>query len=198
MAEYYTTDEAAKLCKVSRSTVFRWIQEGKLNASVTVGGHHRIFQEELFKLMESLRLPLPVEQAEDKLEKTALIVDDEEPMRRVLRFFIMKYFPYFQIEEAADGFDAGMKIQRFKPELVLLDLRIPGQDGLSVCKQIRSMPEFEKMVILIITGVQDELVLESSMIFGANDYLLKPFEPEELKEKIEKHLLVSRQARKAS
>ncbi len=146
MAEYYTTDEAAKLCKVSRSTVFRWIQEGKLTASVTLGGHHRILENDLMKLMEILRLPLPVM---EKLQKIVLIVDDEEPMRRILRFFLMKYFPYMQIEEAADGFDAGIKIQKFKPELVLLDLRIPGQDGLSVCKQIRTMPEFEKMVILI-------------------------------------------------
>jgi excisionase family DNA binding protein len=188
MEDYYTTDDVAKFCKVSRSSVVRWIHEGKLPAAVTAGGHHRILRADLVKFLETLRMPLP--QDELPIDAVALIVEDEEPMRRLLRHFLEKHFPQFQVEESADGFDAGIKIQKFRPILVLLDLRLPGQDGFAICKQIRDLPDFSQTIIIVITGNEDELVRESMLFFGANDYVLKPFEPEVLAGKIEHHLLL--------
>lgn len=188
MAEYYTTDEVARFCKVSRSSVIRWVHEGKLKASVTLGGHHRILKEDLMELLDTLNLPGP--ELKGFVKPVVLIVDDEESIRQLLRFFIMQCFPHFQIEEAEDGFDAGIKIQKFHPELVLLDLRMPGQDGLALCKQIRDTPEFSKTIIIVITGVHDDLVQQSVLFFGANDYLIKPFNAESLRQKIEHHMML--------
>jgi excisionase family DNA binding protein len=186
MEDYYTTDQVAQYCKVSRSSVIRWIHEGKLTAAVTAGGHHRIMRADLVKLLESLRLPLPQKPRQGK--PVALIVEDEESVRRMLHFFIQENFPEFQVEESEDGFDAGMKIQKFQPDLVLLDLRLPGQDGFVICKQIRDIPQFSQTIIIVITGVADSLVRESMMFFGANDYMVKPFNLDSLKAKIQHHM----------
>lgn len=189
MDAYYTTDEVAKLCKVSRSSVIRWIHEGKLPAAVTAGGHHRILWGDLIKLLETLRLPLPMPPV--RLNPVALIVEDEEPIRRLLSHFLQKHFPQFEVQEAADGFEAGLKIQKFRPQLILLDLRLPGQDGFAICRQIRETAEFSKIIVIVITGIDDAVVRESMLFFGANDYVLKPFDSNDLQVKIKHHLLMA-------
>lgn len=187
MKDFYTTDQVAKFCNVSRGSVIRWIHEKKLNAATTVGGHHRIAREEIIKLLEIMHFSIPAELTEG-VRPVALLVEDDEATRRMLREILESRFPAFQVEEASDGFEAGLKIQKFRPKLVLLDIRLPGQDGLEVCRLIRNFPELRDMVIIAISGIQDSEVRKSILELGANDFIPKPFDYEALCQKIENYL----------
>ena len=190
MERFYTTDQVAKFCNVSRGSVVRWIREGKLKAAVTMGGHHRIFDNDIVELLESLGFPVPtaIQQAQKKSPIKVLVVEDEESMQKLLRNFLNQSFPDFQVEEALDGFEAGLKTQRLRPDVVLLDIWLPGQDGIAVCKLIRRIPELSHVVIIAMTGVYDESIRVKSLAAGVDDFLWKPYELDELRRIIEQRL----------
>ena len=90
MGKFYSTFEAAKICHVSPGSMIRWIHEGKLNASVTAGGHHRISGKDLLNLIKAMRLPIPqdlkdgpeVERGKSSpanRESGKILVADDEP-----------------------------------------------------------------------------------------------------------------------
>ncbi len=185
---FYTTYEAAKMCHVTPASVVRWIHEGKIQSSSTAGGHHRIHPEEIVSLLHSLHMPIPDELAGHHRAKRVLIVDDEASVRRFLRTLLQAHFPDVGIEEAEDGFAAGAALTRLLPDLILLDIKIPGLDGFRVCEFIRKNPKLNHAKIVIITGVQDPEVEGRVLKLGADDFLAKPFEAATLKQKIETQL----------
>ena len=119
---------------------------------------------------------------------TALIVDDEEGIRALLKLCLENYFPQFNVEEAGNGHEAAEKIKNSVPQLILLDLRIPGYDGVEICRQIRSSPALSKTVLLIISGLSDDLVKDTLLYIGANEFIQKPFDLMFLQARIAAHL----------
>jgi two-component system, OmpR family, response regulator len=192
MTRFYSTEQVAKMCNVSRGSVIRWIHRGNLEATRTAGGHHRVAAAPLRNFLLSLNLTVPdelqSEYASSQLKPVVLIVDDESSVRHLLHSFIRQHFPDFQIEEAADGFDAGVKAFEFNPALILLDIGLPGINGLSVCKKIRNIPELSHCCIIVITGLVDDKNKEEALKAGATDFLHKPFDLAMLKQKVQQHL----------
>lgn len=184
MAEFYSTFEVAKMCHVSPGSVTRWIREGRLPASLTVGGHHRIKKSDLLELLKNLRMPIPEEFHEREKRVSILIVDDEPGIRQMIRWMLEQNFPGALVEEAQEGFAAGWKAHGICPQLVLLDLMIPGMDGFGVCQFIRSFPDLKNTKIIAMTALHDPQIREKMLRMGANDFLVKPFEMDVLKEKI--------------
>jgi two-component system, OmpR family, response regulator len=128
MEKYYSTQQIAEMCHVTRGSVIRWIREGKLQAGMTAGGHSRVPAAEIVKLLESLRMPVPAElagvrmKALNRLSKV-LIVDDEPSICELLELFFEQFFPEVEVKEARNGFDAGMLAGSFCPDLIMLDLK---------------------------------------------------------------------------
>lgn len=188
MDKYFSTFEVARLCQVSPGSVTRWIHEGKLAASVTAGGHHRVRADNLLRLIRSLRMPIPAELALLEQQTKILIVDDEIGIRQLLRSIINKYYPNIHIEEAEEGFPAGWKAHGFHPDLVLLDIMLPGMDGFRMCQFIRSNQELKHTKIIVITAVQEPEAREKMLKLGADDFITKPFDVDNLRQKIEAQL----------
>jgi DNA-binding response OmpR family regulator len=82
----------------------------------------------------------------------------------------------YRRETASDGFEAGTKIMQFKPDLIILDLFMPGMDGFEVCKQIKENSNTSQIKILAFTGFDSKENKERIMRAGADDYLVKPVE----------------------
>ena len=183
MEKLLGTQEVAKICQVAQGTVIRWIKEGRLPASSTAGGHHRINLKDLVQLLRSLRLPIPSEFSSEG-KKRILIVDDEPEVRNMIRWMLDQDFENIQIEEAREGFTAGWKTHSFRPDLVILDFMLPGLDGFHVCKFIRQFPELKNTKIIAISALNDPEIKQNFLKFGADDFLTKPFELDILKEKI--------------
>ncbi|MDU1411651.1 MAG: response regulator transcription factor [Clostridium sp.] len=113
-----------------------------------------------------------------KMEKTILVVDDEVHIQELIKFNLSKNG--FQVITADNGIDALRIAEDEKPDLILLDLMIPGIDGLEVCKKIRRNSSIESIPIIMITAKGEELDKILGLELGADDYITKPFSVREL------------------
>ena len=187
MEKFFGTQEISKMCQVAQGTVIRWIKEGKLPAASTAGGHNRIRSADLIQFLKNLNMPIPGELQKSN-QKRVLIVDDEKELRGLVRWTLEQNFSDILIEEAEEGFVAGWKAHEFLPDLVILDLMLPGLDGFRVCEFIRRFSQFKDVKIIAISALMDSEIEKKFKALGAQDVLAKPFDPDVLKEKISKHL----------
>ncbi len=179
-----TTGEIARYCHVTDRAVLKWIDEGKLKAYRTPGHHSRVSTEDFLQFLKQYNMPVPEEfQRSNKIK--VLIVDDDREMTNAIRR-VLANRGIFEIDVAYDGFTAGHKFAEFKPDLILLDIKMPGVDGYEVCQQIRKDPNGKDVKIVVVSGALDMEGMERIMRMGANDYLTKPFRNEFLMMKIER------------
>ena len=106
---------------------------------------------------------------------TILIVDDEPIVREVVAQYLTQ--DGFKVESAADGNEAMIRFATARPDLVLLDLMLPGIDGLEVCRRIRAQ---SNVPVIMVTAKGDEIDTIIGLSVGADDYISKPFSPREL------------------
>ena len=113
-----------------------------------------------------------------------LAVDDSPTMRRII-VNTLKRAGYTDIVEASDGKDALAKLKVDKINLVITDWNMPEMDGLTLVSTLRSMEEFKELPVLMVTtrSVKEDIV--QALKAGVNNYIVKPFTPDTLKEKIE-------------
>lgn len=179
--EILTIPQAAKYCAVDRMSMWRWVKAGNLRASVTPGGHHRILREDLEAfLVEKGMYPLAIKQFP---RKKILIVDDDVSILKVLSKMLTDH--KYETAVAADGFEAGIKVVQFKPDLVILDLIMPYMDGFEVCRLIRANSATAHIKILTFTGYDTEENREKILRAGADAYMAKPVDRAVLLTKIE-------------
>jgi excisionase family DNA binding protein len=179
--EYYTIPEAAKVCGVGRSTMWRWVKSGNVKTAVTLGGQHRISKANLKSFIAENQV-YPLLSNSSSKEKI-LIVDDDIQIQKL--FSKVLSLNGYQTEVASDGFEAGVKIMSFKPGVILLDLHMPGMDGFEVCKKVKENPATAHIKILVITGYGSDENRERVMGAGADDYLAKPVSGTTLIEHVE-------------
>jgi excisionase family DNA binding protein len=180
----YGTHDIAKICHVTPPTVGRWIEEGKLPCFKTGGGHRRVRDADLVVFLKNHNIPVPSDLEEASIR--VLVVDDESDTRRVIVRILQQFYPQMEVHEAIDGFEAGHKIITLHPALVILDLKLPGVDGVKVCQTVRSDQNMKGIKILAISGYAVEESRLQSLAAGADDFLGKPFNFPDLSEKIGK------------
>ncbi|MBC7291822.1 MAG: response regulator transcription factor [Actinotalea sp.] len=107
--------------------------------------------------------------------RRALVVDDERALADVVRSYLER--DGFEVRTAADG-EAGLELVRpFDPDVVVLDLGLPGMDGIEVCRSLRT---FSDCYVIMLTARADEVDTLVGLSVGADDYMTKPFSPREL------------------
>ena len=167
--DFYTIPKAAMICNVSRTTMWRWVKQGMLNAYPSPGGVYQIKENDLKTFVQE-----KMKHLSDQLfpQKKILIVDDDPKMIDLL--FRMLSTNGYRLDAASDGFQAGRKMVVFRPDLVILDLFMPKTDGFSLCKQIKQNPDTEHVKVLAVTGFDTPENRARIMNAGADDYLAKP------------------------
>lgn len=180
-----TTFEISQYIHVDLTTVVDWCRLGKLKAYKTPGGHRRVQPEDFMEFLNKYEMPIPKEWIDRIQGRTKiLIVDDEDEFRKTLRRVLETAFPQIQIYEAQDGFEAGKMALDYLPQLMILDLKMPGIDGFRVCSNIKKDERFEKTKILAVTGQDTDENRERIIKEGADDYLPKPFNVEMMIKKV--------------
>lgn len=177
--QVFTTVEVGKFCMADSTTVITWVEQGKLPAYKTPGGHRRVKRDDLVKFLEKFGMPIPSELT-TSAKPRILIVDDDSGVRNFVHSAINKADWDCEIVEAVDGFQAGRMVQTFRPDVVVLDLRLPGIDGLKVCKSLKDDPATKHVKIL---GISGYIPAENRKVFidaGAEAYLPKPLDLKEL------------------
>lgn len=104
-----------------------------------------------------------------------LVVDDDEKILKVLTAYLIK--EGYSVETAQEGWAAVQQTQKYRPDVVLLDLMLPGLDGWGVCREIRRVSD---VPIIMLTARDEETDRVIGLEIGADDYVTKPFSPREL------------------
>lgn len=175
--EWLTPNDVAKLLLVSPITVRQWAQKGKLEARMTAGGHRRFSMDAVrqFAIREGIASRL-----RSKGKRSILIVDDDEQLNRFLVELFKAKQPGALVESAFDGFEAGSKLHQAQPDVVLLDLMMPGMDGFQVCERLKSDIETMHIEVIAMSGHYSEENEEKIMEAGADKLLRKPFSNREV------------------
>jgi CheY-like chemotaxis protein len=181
------TYHIAKICQVAPITVGRWIEEGKLPYFTTGGGHRRVWSHDLVKFLKDHNYPVP-KHVMASLGQTVVIVDDDASVRKLIRKILNKQAPEAEIHEATNGFQAGEMISSLSPSLVILDIFLPGMDGIEVCRHIRSKKNLKKVKILAISGHAVKDTKDKILKAGADLFIEKPFKVESFSDAIKSFL----------
>jgi DNA-binding response OmpR family regulator len=107
-----------------------------------------------------------------------LLVEDEVDIRELIRYSLAQ--AGLDVEEASDGAEALDKLRAFAPDLVVLDLMLPGMPGLEVCQRLRSRAETAQLPIMVVSAKSNASDKALGLAMGADDYVTKPFSPRDL------------------
>ncbi|WP_423186311.1 response regulator [Alishewanella sp. d11] len=168
--------EIAEYCDVHHRTVSRWIANGQLKGHKLPGrGNYRVQLDDFLAFLQQQKMPLPKALLNETQATVAklLIIDDEPAFRAAIKRAL--YGKGYDITLADDGFQAGVKLMQLKPDLITLDLDMPGLNGFEVLSFIRQTPELINLKVVIISGLA-ESELEKAKALGADAVLAKPFE----------------------
>jgi excisionase family DNA binding protein len=173
--------EVAELLMVAPVTVRVWAQRGLIKALLTPGGHRRFLRTEVerFARERGLRLKRRAAMRGPRI----LIVDDDRQLAGYLQALLegcgSETGPAVT-EVAHDGFEAGCKIQLFQPDVMLLDLMMPGIDGFKVCERVKNDPLTRHVRIIAITGYPTPENIQRIVTAGAEACLAKPLDAKTL------------------
>ncbi|MBE7530797.1 MAG: response regulator [Chloroflexi bacterium] len=112
------------------------------------------------------------------MTQSVLVVDDEPMARTLLRLMLIR--AGFNVTEAEDGFDALDKVRKNRPDVILLDVMMPGMDGFAVCERLRNDLDTATLPIIMLSAKTDLGSINRGLRVGATVYLTKPISPEDL------------------
>ncbi len=181
MKTVFTTGEAAKICKVSQQTIIRCFDSGQLKGFRVPGSRfRRIPRDQLYAFMRENGIPTD---ALDSGKRKVLIVDDDEELVELLTDALQRD-GRFEVRSVNNGFDAGMMVEEFRPDLIVLDVMLPDINGKAVCQRVRRDKGSDKVKIICISGMVEQDQVQELKQAGADDFLHKPFDVDKLIERI--------------
>ncbi len=186
MAKNLSTFAIAEMLHVDPGSVANWIDQGLLKAHRTPGGHRRVGEDDLVHFLREHKMPIP-----DQLKTrpvSILVVDDEEAVAHMIRRALTAARPEFEVVEAHDGFRAGTLLATLKPDVVILDLRMPGMDGYEVCRLIKSRDGTRHAEVIAMTAYPSPENERKILECGAKVCMTKPLDLDVLLQEVEASL----------
>ncbi len=178
-----STFDVAEMLQVDPGSVANWVDGGLLKAHRTPGGHRRVVAEDLVEFLKAHGMPVPAELQTTPVR--VVIVDDEPPVTRMIAKLIATRHPEFEVTEAHDGFRAGTLVATLRPDVVILDLRMPGMDGFEVSRLIKSQEGTRGATVIAVTAYSSAESTQQAMECGVKLCLPKPLDLEQLIAEIE-------------
>ncbi|UCD88604.1 MAG: response regulator [Desulfobacterales bacterium] len=120
------------------------------------------------------------------MSKLILVVEDQEDNRRILRDLLTN--SGYEVIEAVNGLDGVSSAETYRPDLILMDIQLPGIDGYEATRQIKANPDLNKIPIIAVTSYALSGDDQKAFVAGCDDYVTKPFSPRELLAKIRDYL----------
>jgi CheY-like chemotaxis protein len=170
--------KTARILGVYPSTVEVWVKEGKLR---TADDGSSIYLEDLNAFLDEYNMPVPRD-LKTGIRPVILVVDDDDMVRSSLTNLLRRFCPEAEVVTASGGFEAGQMVSVHVPDLVLLDIMLPGIDGFQACRMIKD--QYNDVKILAITGYGSTENRDRIIDSGADGFLTKPVGAEELLENV--------------
>jgi signal transduction histidine kinase len=120
---------------------------------------------------------------------TVLVVDDNPDIRSLMRRLLIGHYDIVEAVDGADGLRAALECS---PDLILSDVSMPGMDGYEFCERIKASPETQNIPVLLVTARHGSEAAVEGFSCGADDYITKPFAPQELMARVEAHIRIRR------
>jgi excisionase family DNA binding protein len=178
-----TTGEIADLCHVHLRTVLQWIHDGKLKAYRTPGNHSRIQLQDFIDFLKTFNMPIPDSLSQRGNTRKILIVDDDANMVSSLKRLLKKE-PSVEVDVAYDGFEAGIRLLLFKPDLIILDMKMPGMNGFEVAQKVKRSPNGTHTLIICVSAFFEEEDKKRLLDIGVDICLDKPFSSDVLLDQV--------------
>ena len=157
-SDHLSLGRVAKHCNVSRTTVYRWIIGGHLQAYALPSGHFRVKPEDLTTFCRSFSMPDVVSAGVPRTASAAklnvLIADDHPDVVLLLRKITERFLPDTVIHEAVNGVDTCIAVGTLQPQLLLLDIMMPGMDGFAVLQELLRRPELSASKVVVISAYE--------------------------------------------
>ena len=174
---YLTTNEVANLLMVSSVTIRDWVRNGWLHGDVTAGGHLRFRETQIRRFARDRQIAIQPSHGDGP---HILIVDDDDQFARFLREVIQQNSPTANVTIATNGFDAGALIRDSEPQVVIVDLSMPGLSGYDVCRRLKSDPISQDVRVFGVTGLADTENYSDFLQAGAEVCFSKPIDTQAL------------------
>jgi excisionase family DNA binding protein len=170
-----TSSEVGELLQVNPSSVKKWVDDGLLLAFRTPGGHRRIRAADLVSFLVRHEMPIPVD-LQDAAKKRLLIVDDETDQLKALARSFKRFADRVEVTTTSNGIDALVLVGSFHPHAVLLDVYMPGIDGLEVCRRLKKNPATKDVQVYVVSGAFTSALEQKALEAGAVKCLPKPID----------------------
>ncbi len=187
MEDTLTVFTASKYCNVSSKTIINWVEAGHIKAYKTVGGHRRIKKTDLETFMNDQGIPVPEKKVDTARKKILVVDDDMIIVESIVQSLEEDEFDY-EVISASDGFEAGLQVNHFKPDLLILDIMMPDIKGYEVCKKIKTGAETKDTKIIVLSAYLDDEKFAQMKENGADICFSKPLPLHQLKEEVAKLL----------
>jgi len=186
MRKNLSTFAIARMLHVDPGSVANWIDQGLLKAHRTPGGHRRVSTEDLIAFLREHKMPIPGELQAKPV--CILVVDDNPTITRLIAQAIKVKHPEFDVMEAHDGFHSGAIVATLHPDVIILDLRMPGIDGVEVCRLVRSQQATRSTEVVAMTAYPSDESIQKVLEMGARACLTKPVDMDHLLREVEASL----------
>ena len=173
--ELLTSHEVGDLLQVNPSSVKKWVNEGRIIAFRTPGGHRRIRVSDLVEFLDKHSMPIPRKLA-GVSRRRLLIVDDDAVHLRVLERRLRPHKSRMAVQLVENGIDALVLVGSFKPHLIVLDVYMPELDGIEVCRRLKMKPETSSIGVIIHSAHLTRAIEENALAAGAICAVAKPIE----------------------
>ena len=183
MEDVLTVYKASQYCNVSSKTIINWIESGHIKAYKTVGGHRRINVVDLEAFMQKQGIPIPDKTPQETKKKILVVDDDPIIVETIVQALEEDEFDY-EVISASDGFEAGLQVNHFEPDLLILDIMMPDIKGYEVCKKIKDNPDTQNTKIIVLSAYLDEDKFKKMKDHGADACYSKPLPLPQLKDEV--------------
>jgi excisionase family DNA binding protein len=188
-SDHLSLGNVAKRCNVSRTTVYRWIISGQLKAYSLPSGHFRVTPVDLDAFCTSFGISQDHHDGSISIERrtvpnrvNVLIADDHPDALLLFKRVVERYLPDAAIHEAINGVDTCIAVGTLRPQILILDIMMPGMDGFAVLQELLHRPELEHSRVIVVSAYEpfsriEELARINPQIVGC---MRKPIRVEEL------------------
>jgi excisionase family DNA binding protein len=183
MEDVLTVFKASQYCNVSPKTIINWIESGYIKAYKTVGGHRRMKRSDLEAFMVNQGIPFPDQKPADTKKRILVVDDDPIIVETIVQSLEEDEFDY-EVISASDGFEAGLQVSHFSPNLVILDIMMPDIKGYEVCKKIKDNPNTRDTKIIVLSAYLDDEKFKKMKDYGADVCFSKPLPLTQLKDEV--------------
>lgn len=170
--KFMKTSEAADYLGVSRSSITNWVRQEVLDAASTPGGHYLFSQEQLDNFAVERGMSIP-ENVQTEANFRILSIDDDKEFREFVSEALEVYSGY-ELKEAEDGMQGALLVGTWRPDLVIVDLRMPNMNGVEFCRLLKKDKSTDRVKIIIASAYLSSEVKEEITSLGVDAILEKP------------------------